>query len=130
MAKTPSSDAESRVVTRSPRSSGLSKARFDEVFKLGKRVSTAHFRLTTDQGIGRLGIATAKKIGCHARRNWVKRRIRESIYSLESPLAPHLDYIVIATPNVVNMEFAAMAVELAEGLNRMNQRWADDLESS
>jgi ribonuclease P protein component len=100
------------------------------VFQKGRRVSSPNFRLSSDQGQGRIGIATSKKIGCHARRNWVKRRIRESIFNLESNLRPDLDYIVIATPNVVALEFEAVREELRDALTRMNQRWAADLESS
>ncbi|MBC8065111.1 MAG: ribonuclease P protein component [Chlorobia bacterium] len=129
MARTPSSDAEPRVGTRSLRKPGLSKTKFEAVFKGGKRVSTSNFRLTADKGEGRVGVATSKKIGCHARRNWVKRRIRESIYSFESSLRTDLDYIVIATPNVLTMDFVAIREELKDATRRMNERWDADLES-
>ncbi len=50
--------------------------------------------------------------------------------SLESNLRPDLDYIVIATPNVVVMDYESIRNELEEALNRLNDRWAADLESS
>jgi ribonuclease P protein component len=130
MAKTPSSDAVRRVATRFLRKTGPSKARFESIYQGGKRVSTAHLRLIADRGVGKVGIATAKKTGCHARRNWVKRRIRECIASLESRLRNDLDYIAIATPNVVEMDFGGLQSELGEAVIRMNERWAEELESS
>ena len=130
MARTRSSDAEPRAATRFLHRTGLSKTRFESVFKNGKRVSTPNLKLTADRGQGRVGIATAKKIGCHARRNWVKRRIRESISSLESELRTDLDYILIATPNVVSMEFTAVRDEVRDAVARMNLRWVAELESS
>ena len=119
-----------RADTRFLPKKGLSKNQFDAVFKNGKRVSTPNFRLSAERGEGRIGIATSKKIGCHARRNWVKRRIRESIKSLESNLRPDLDYIVIATPNVSELAFPQIAQELDDAVGRMNDRWAEELESS
>jgi ribonuclease P protein component len=130
MARTRSSDAEPRAATRFLRKPGPSKARFESVFQNGKRFATANIKLSADRGEGRVGIATAKKIGCHARRNWVKRRIRECIFSLESELRTDLDYILIATPNVVPMEFEAICGEVRDAVNRMNLRWAAELESS
>jgi len=50
--------------------------------------------------------------------------------SLESNQRPDLDYILIATPNVVGIGFEAIREELADALSRMNDRWAAELESS
>lgn len=50
--------------------------------------------------------------------------------SLESNLRPDLDYIVIATPNVVGVDYESICGDLGEALNRLNDRWAADLESS
>jgi len=86
--------------------------------------------LCADLGAGRVGIATAKKIGCHARRNWVKRRIREGLFRLEDELKNDLDYILIASTNVVEIDLTAIVEELKDALNRMNERWAADSESS
>jgi ribonuclease P protein component len=130
MVKTLSSAVEPRVGTRFLPKSGLSKTQFDAIYKSGKRVSTPNLRLSADRGDGRIGIATAKKIGSHARRNWVKRRIRECMRSLESTLRPDLDYIVIATPNVSELAYFAIAEELTDATRRMNERWAAELESS
>ena len=80
--------------------------------------------------MGRIGIATAKKIGCHARRNWVKRRIRESINSLESHLKPQIDYTLIASPSVVLLSFEETTAALQDALDRMASRWAEVSEFS
>ena len=73
-----------------------------------------------------MGIATAKKIGCHARRNWVKRRIRQCLQSLDSNLRSDLDYIAIATPDVLLMSYEETCREIGLALTQMNLRWADD----
>ena len=49
---------------------------------------------------------------------------------MDRHLRSDLDYIAIATPNVVSMSFEEMKAELADAVGRMNQRWADELESS
>ncbi|MBN9502217.1 MAG: ribonuclease P protein component [Armatimonadetes bacterium] len=109
---------------------GLSKPRFEAVFQGGKRVSTRHFRLSATFGEGRVGIATSKKIGCHARRNWVKRRIRAILLRLDDVLRTDLDYIFVASATSVNAEWGEMGSEIDDALSRMNERWAAESESS
>ena len=47
-----------------------------------------------------VGISVGKKIGNAVARNWVKRRIRQSILELKPQLPNELDILVIARPAV------------------------------
>lgn len=46
----------------------------------------------------RVGISVGKKIGNAVHRNWVKRRIRQSLLELKPHLKQDVDFLVIARP--------------------------------
>ena len=48
----------------------------------------------------RVGISVGKKIGNSVARNWVKRRIRQSLTELKPQLKQDCDFLVIARPSV------------------------------
>ncbi|KRK38307.1 ribonuclease P [Levilactobacillus parabrevis ATCC 53295] len=51
-----------------------------------------------DQLHFRVGISVGKKIGNAVHRNWVKRRIRQSLLELKPYLQQDVDFLVIARP--------------------------------
>jgi len=54
---------------------GLKKSRFQLLFDKGQRQDSPNLRILSGPGKGNVGIATTRKIGCHARRNKCKRQI-------------------------------------------------------
>ena len=100
------------------------------MFAEGKRASTSLYRLSAGPGDGRVGIATSKKIGCHARRNREKRRGREAIRALRGELKPHLNYVLVILPAAESVGEASRVEDLRVLLTKVNRRWDEGLESS
>ena len=80
---------------------------FQEVFTKGKSCANRQFVIYTlekpQQPHFRVGISVGKKIGNAVQRNWVKRRIRESLKQLKPQIKKDCDFIVIARPSVTDM---------------------------
>ncbi|KRM92708.1 hypothetical protein FC80_GL001647 [Liquorilactobacillus cacaonum DSM 21116] len=53
-----------------------------------------------------MGISVGKKIGNSVARNWVKRRIRQSLTELKPHLRQDCDFIVIARPPISGVSMA------------------------
>ena len=68
----------------------------------------------------RVGISVGKKIGNAVARNWVKRRIRQSLTELKPQLKQDCDFIVIARPGVAWMEMAEVKDHLIHVLRLAN----------
>lgn len=60
----------------------------------------------------RVGISVGKKIGNAVHRNWVKRRIRQSLLELKPYLRQDVDFIVIARPAADQMAMADVKASL------------------
>ncbi|KRL48557.1 ribonuclease P [Levilactobacillus spicheri DSM 15429] len=54
----------------------------------------------------RVGISVGKKIGNAVHRNWVKRRIRQSLLELKPDLKQDVDFLVIARPRADQISMA------------------------
>lgn len=117
---------------RAPRriKKGLSKERFEAIFAEGRRASGRLLTVRTLPGEGRLGIATAKKIGCHARRNRARCRVREAIRSLEIASSLNLDWIVTVSPSGANAGMEELKAEVRVLFDAMVERWAGESASS
>ncbi|HVT11631.1 MAG TPA: ribonuclease P protein component [Fimbriimonadaceae bacterium] len=109
---------------------GPSKRRFDEIFTEGKRVQGKFCRISALPGNGKLGFATTKKIGCHARRNQVRRRFQAALQEIEFTPNPPLDLIVIIGMGALGVEFAEVKEELKALLKKIEGRWAGESECS
>lgn len=51
----------------------------------------------------RVGFSVGKKVGNAVTRNRVKRQLREAVYQMRDEFPDHLDFIVIARPNIVQL---------------------------
>jgi len=81
-------------------------------------------------GTGKIGFATAKKIGCHARRNHVRRRFQAAFRQIDFNPEPPLDLIVIIGDGALDVGIAGVREELRTLLEKIKGRWAGESECS
>ena len=78
------------------------EAEFQKVFETRNSVANRQFVIyTMDKKAHphfRVGISGGKKIGNAVHRNWVKRRIRQTLLELKPDLKQDVDFLVIARP--------------------------------
>ena len=100
------------------------EAEFQRVFTQGKSCANRQFVVymieKPEQVHFRVGISVGKKIGNAVARNWVKRRIRQSLTELKPQLKQDCDFIVIARPGVAWMEMAEVKDRLIHVLRLAN----------
>lgn len=100
------------------------EAEFQRVFTQGKSCANRQFVIymieKPEQVHFRVGISVGKKIGNAVARNWVKRRIRQSLTELKPQLKQDCDFIVIARPGVAWMEMAEVKDHLIHVLRLAN----------
>ncbi|MDK8502767.1 ribonuclease P protein component [Aerococcus sp. UMB1112A] len=97
-----------------------SEADFGRVFHQGKSTANRQFVVYTidkEQTHFRLGISVGKKIGNAVTRNYVKRRIRQSVYELRDAIRPNQDFIVIARKPTAQMSMAEIKKSLEHVFN-------------
>ena len=68
----------------------------------------------------RVGISVGKKIGNAVHRNWVKRRIRQSLLEVKPQLRSDVDFLVIARPAADGLYIAEKTKNLFHALKRAN----------
>lgn len=93
---------------------------FSAVYHQGKKVANRQFvlyYLPKEQAHFRLGISCGKKIGNAVKRNYVKRRIRESFKELEMQIRPNFDIIIIARKPSGEMTFAQIKSSISHVLS-------------
>ena len=80
------------------------EAEFQTVFKKGQSCANRKYVIYMMEKPGqvhfRVGISVGKRIGNAVARNWVKRRIRQSLLELKPDLKQDCDFLVIARPSV------------------------------
>lgn len=79
------------------------------------------------EGNGELGVTTAKKIGCNARRNREKRRLKSALQRI--PQNPRLDLVLVLAPSGERVAFDRLVEDLQTVMERLIARWAAKLES-
>jgi ribonuclease P protein component len=80
-------------------------------------------------GSGAVGVATARKIGCHARRNRVRRRVRE-VARLNLPKFSSWDSVIVAKVSADQAEFESITKDLTQLIDELERRWEKQSESS
>ena len=81
-----------------------------------------HFRVCSLPGTGLVGVATTKRIGCHARRNRQKRRAREAVNATGLGFVD-LDMAVLVRETADKTSFDELTEELKRLLEETRQRW-------
>ena len=66
----------------------------------------------------RVGISVGKRIGNAVHRNWVKRRIRQTLLEVKPYLRQDVDFLVIARPAADGLEMAETKKNLVHALKR------------
>jgi ribonuclease P protein component len=77
-------------------------------------------------GTGKTGFATAKKIGCHARRNSIRRKFQAAFREIPFQPTPKLDLVIIIGAGALGVKVADAKEELAAMLVKMEGRWAGE----
>ncbi|EKK20999.1 ribonuclease P protein component [Fructilactobacillus florum] len=92
------------------------EAEFQQVFEKHQSVANRQFVIYQMEKPGqvhfRIGISVGKKVGNAVHRNWVKRRIRQTMTELKPKLRPDVDILIIARPQADGMSMAAVRASL------------------
>lgn len=106
------------------------ESEFQRVFETHNSVANRKFIIYQMAKPGqkhfRVGISVGKKIGNAVHRNWVKRRIRQTLLELKPDLKPDVDFLVIARPAADGMEMAETKKNLVHVLKKahlLNEKW-------
>lgn len=105
----------------SPRNRLHKSSDFKRVFARGRRTATDHFVLFTAPNSlpdSRLGIQVKARVGTAARRNYIKRIVRESFRRFKGEMSRSLDIIFIAREGMTQLKFAALDAELRGALKK------------
>lgn len=96
------------------------ESEFQRVFETHNSVANRKFIVYTMEKPGqqhfRIGISVGKKIGNAVHRNWVKRRIRQTVLELKAQIKPNYDFLVIARPAADQMSMAETKQHLTHAL--------------
>jgi len=96
----------------------LLRADFLRAMAQGRRLHTRHFGITlmsTPQARPRLGLAVTKRLGKAARRNRVKRLLREFFRRHREKLPPE-DLIIMAKKGAADLDYRQVQEELSRAL--------------
>jgi ribonuclease P protein component len=106
----------------SPRNRLCKASDFKRVFARGRRTATDHFVLFTAPSVlpdSRLGIQVKARIGTAARRNYIKRIVRESFRRLKCEISRPVDVIFIAREGMAPLKFGELDLELRAALKKV-----------
>ena len=93
---------------------------FQRVFDTHQSVANRMFVIyrlkKNNQKHWRVGISVGKKVGNAVHRNWVKRRIRQTLTDVKPQLKPDYDFLVIARPRADGMSMKIIKKNLIHAL--------------
>ena len=93
---------------------------FQRVFDTHQSVANRMFVIyrlkKNNQKHWRVGISVGKKVGNAVHRNWVKRRIRQTLTDVKPQLKPDYDFLVIARPRADGMSMKITKQNLSHAL--------------
>jgi ribonuclease P protein component len=98
------------------------KKDFSEIYKKGRRLKGRYFVLVfVPNGLNysRLGVVVSKKVGPARDRNRVKRRFRELFRRNKSLLPGNFDLVLIARPEIVQLDWQKMKEEYEVLIRRL-----------
>ncbi len=110
----------------------LRRQDFVRVQSGGRRFRRPHLVLLVDAGehaAARVGYTISRKVGNSVVRNRVRRRLRELVRAQAELLAPHYDYVIIATPAAATADFATLRHEVSDALDAA-ARWTKQARTS
>ena len=93
----------------------LKSSEFKRVFHGGKSQSTEHFKVfvfSNKTNKRRLGITTSRKIGTAAKRNRIKRLVREFFRLNKTLLTPSSDIVFVAQKGADTLDYSGLFEEL------------------
>lgn len=97
---------------------------FQRVFETHNSVANHKFVIYQMEKPGqphfRVGISVGKKIGNAVHRNWLKRRIRQTLLEVKPQLKSEVDFLVIARPAADGMTMEETKKNLVHALKRAN----------
>ena len=98
------------------------ESEFQRVFETHNSVANRKFIIYKMAKPGqkhfRVGISVGKKIGNAVHRNWVKRRIRQTLLEVKPQLKSDVDFLVIARPAADGLEMPEVKKNLVHALKR------------
>jgi ribonuclease P protein component len=96
------------------------ESEFQRVFETHDSVANRKFIIYQMQKPGqkhfRVGISVGKKIGNAVHRNWLKRRIRQTLLEVKPAIKPDVDFLIIARPAADGLEMAEVKKNLVHAL--------------
>lgn len=96
------------------------ESEFQRVFETHNSVANHKFVIYQMEKPGqphfRVGISVGKKIGNAVHRNWLKRRIRQTLLEVKPQLKSNVDFLVIARPAADGMTMADTKKNLVHAL--------------
>ena len=96
------------------------ESEFQRVFETHQSVANRKFIIYQMAKPGqphfRVGISVGKKVGNAVNRNWVKRRIRQTLLEVKPQLKAEVDFLVIARPAARGLEVAEIKRNLVHAL--------------
>ncbi len=97
---------------------------FQRVFETHNSVANHKFVIYQMEKPGqphfRVGISVGKRIGNAVHRNWLKRRIRQTLLEVKPQLKSEVDFLVIARPAADGMTMSETKKNLVHALKRAN----------
>lgn len=110
------------------------ESEFQKVFETHNSIANHKFIIYQMEKPGqkhfRVGISVGKKIGNAVHRNWVKRRIRQTLLEVKPQLKSDVDFLVIARPAADGLSMAETKKNLVHALKRaqlLNEKWGTRL---
>lgn len=96
---------------------------YDRIFAKNKRVKSDNFMLLIhfrhNQLEPKFGIIVSSKVGKAVTRNKVKRRLREILRENLHNFPKDAEYVLIAYPQIVKLDFASMKKEVISAIQSL-----------
>lgn len=96
---------------------------FNYIYKHGEAKHSQYLSLvyTKTKNTFKVGFSVSKKVGKSVVRNKVKRRLRECFKLYISSLDKHFNYVFIAKPTIVELDFEKLKKEVHYVLKKANK---------